>query len=119
MEQGPYCDLDSVASKWRKMHPVVNRFFGTYNNLYVNHPSGWSNEDIFKEAMRRYEDEHRVVFSHVQAWEVMRINKKWVSVPNEVASAKQTKTSETGSYSAGGSDARCQININDEPEFDE
>ncbi|XP_021984731.1 glutathione S-transferase T3-like [Helianthus annuus] len=117
MEQGPYRDLDSVASKWRKMHTVVNRFCGYYNNLYTNRPSGWSDDVVFKEAMRRYEDEHRVVFPHVRAWEVMRTNKKSVPVPNKVASAKRTKTSETGSYSAVGSDARCQISINDEPEF--
>ncbi|XP_022032362.1 glutathione S-transferase T3-like [Helianthus annuus] len=119
MEQGHYWDLDSVASKWRKMHSVVNRFSGIYNNLYVNRRSEQSDEDVFKEAMSRYTDEHWVVFSHVRAWEVMRTNKKWAPVPNEVAAAKRTKTSETGSYSAGGSDARYQININDEPEFAE
>ncbi|MFS7956794.1 hypothetical protein Hanom_Chr07g00658741 [Helianthus anomalus] len=33
--------------------------------------------------------------------------------------AKCQRTSKTGSYSAGGSDARCHINLNDDVEFDE
>ncbi|MFS8026666.1 hypothetical protein Hanom_Chr16g01489421 [Helianthus anomalus] len=37
----------------------------------------------------------------------------------EVEMAKRQKTSETGSFSAGGSDARCHINLNDDAEFDE
>ncbi|KAJ0613885.1 hypothetical protein HanIR_Chr02g0056311 [Helianthus annuus] len=82
----------AISSKWRKMHPVVNRFCGYYNNLYVNRPSGWSDKSVFKEVMRRYEDEHRQIFPHVRAWEIMRTNKKWVPVPNEVSSTKQTKT---------------------------
>ncbi|KAJ0939308.1 hypothetical protein HanRHA438_Chr02g0059581 [Helianthus annuus] len=33
--------------------------------------------------------------------------------------AKRQKTSETGSFSVGGSDARCHINLNDNADFDE
>ncbi|KAF5753590.1 putative No apical meristem-associated domain-containing protein [Helianthus annuus] len=35
------------------------------------------------------------------------------------ATAKRSKTSESGSYSSGGSTARCQIDINGDPEFDD
>ncbi|KAJ0497925.1 putative glutathione transferase [Helianthus annuus] len=49
MEQGPYRDVDSISSKWRKMNPIVNRFAAIYNNLYTSHRrSGMSDEDVFK-----------------------------------------------------------------------
>ncbi|KAJ0754623.1 putative No apical meristem-associated domain-containing protein [Helianthus annuus] len=51
--------------------------------------------------------------------ENLKKENKWKSIPNEVVTAKWSKTSESGSYSAGGSTAHCHIDINDEPEFDE
>ncbi|KAJ0576270.1 hypothetical protein HanIR_Chr05g0222431 [Helianthus annuus] len=120
MEQGHYHDIESISLKWQKIHPVVNRFAAIYNNLYTsNRRSRMSDEDVFKETMRKYKYLHRVVFPYVRAWDVLRTNNKWAPIPNEIAMAKQTKISETGGYSAGSLDARCQININDEPEFDE
>ncbi|KAJ0622860.1 hypothetical protein HanIR_Chr01g0025381 [Helianthus annuus] len=44
-----------------------------------------SDEDVFKEAMRKYENSHRVVFPHVRAWDVLRTKYKRAPVPNEVA----------------------------------
>ncbi|XP_022019943.1 uncharacterized protein LOC110920006 [Helianthus annuus] len=62
-------------------------------------------------------------FPHVRAWQIVNDHPKWKVAPNEVASVKRatkrSKTSESGSYSVGGSTGRCQININDEPEYDE
>ncbi|XP_021995584.1 glutathione S-transferase T3-like [Helianthus annuus] len=55
MEQGHYRDVDSISSKWRKMHLIVNRFASIYNNLYTsNRRSGMSDEDVFKAAMDKY-----------------------------------------------------------------
>lgn len=78
-----------------------------------------SDEDVFKSAMDKYKTTHRAAFPHIRAWEVLRTAKMWAPVPNEVDMAKRQKTSETGSFSAGGLNARCQINLNDDAEFDE
>ncbi|XP_021992141.1 uncharacterized protein LOC110888957 [Helianthus annuus] len=120
MEEGPYQDLDSVSSKWRKMSGVVNRFSEEYNKIYTSgRRSGMSGEFVFKAALEKYKTNHKTAFPNVRAWEVMRKAPKWAPVPNEVEMEKRQKTSETGSFSAGGSDARCHINLNDDAEFDE
>ncbi|XP_021980541.2 glutathione S-transferase T2-like [Helianthus annuus] len=118
MGQGPARDLDPVSGKWRKMNKCVNDFIGIYNPLYINRPSGSSGEDVLNLAMARWESK-KPPFPHLRAWNILKKEPKWAPVPNEVATAKRTKTSESGSYSAGGSTARCQIDINDEPEYDE
>ncbi|XP_022008319.1 uncharacterized protein LOC110907680 [Helianthus annuus] len=118
MGQGPIRDLDSVSGKWRKMNKCVNDFIGIYNPLYINRPSGSSDEDVLNLAMVKWEAKNPP-FLHLRAWNILKKEPKWAPVPNEVAAAKRTKTSESGSYSAGGSTARCQIDINDEPEYDE
>ncbi|XP_021986679.1 glutathione S-transferase T3-like [Helianthus annuus] len=115
MEQGPYRDVDSVSSKWRKMSGFVNKFSEEYNKIYSSgRRSGMSDEDVFIKALKNYKSNHNTTFAHVRAWEVMRTAPKWVPVPNEVEMAKRQRTSETGSYSAGGSDGRCHINLNDD-----
>jgi hypothetical protein len=120
MEQGVYRKQEAISSKWRKMNNTIGKFIKFYNPLYVNPPSGFNEDMIFKEAMRRYEDKHRAVFPHVRAWMVLKTSSKWAPVPNEVASAKRTKTSESGDYSmGGGSTGHCQININDDPDPEE
>ena len=73
--------------------------------------------------MRLYENESKAPFPHVRAWLVVKDHPKWKGCQNEVAQAKRatkrSKTSESGSYSVGGSTGRCQININDEPDYEE
>ncbi|XP_022021916.1 uncharacterized protein LOC110921869 [Helianthus annuus] len=120
MEQGPYRDVDSVSSKWRKMSGLVNKFSEEYNKIYTSgRRSGMSDEDVFKKALDVYKTNHKTTFAHVRAWEVMRTAPKWASVTNEVEMAKRQKNSETCSYSTDGLDARCHINLNDDSEFDE
>ncbi|KAJ0944188.1 putative glutathione transferase [Helianthus annuus] len=120
MDQGPYRDLDSVSSKWRKMNTSINRFCEEYNKLYTSdRRSGWNDEDVFKMALEKYKDKNGTNFPHVRAWMVVKDEPKWAPIPNEVAMAKRQKTSETGSFSAGGSDARCHINLNDDADYDE
>ncbi|XP_021991371.1 uncharacterized protein LOC110888139 [Helianthus annuus] len=118
MGEGPYRDLESVSGKWRKMNKCVNDFIGIYNPLYINCPSGSSDEDVLNLAMARWETKNPP-FPHLRAWNILRKEPKWAPIPNEVTTAKRTKTSESGSYSAGGSTARCQIDINDEPKYEE
>ncbi|KAJ0901359.1 putative No apical meristem-associated domain-containing protein [Helianthus annuus] len=118
MGQGAIRDLDSVSGKWRKMYKCVNDFIGIYNPLYINRPSGSSDEDVLNLAMAKWEAKNPP-FPHLRAWNILKKEPKWAPVQNEVATAKRTKTFESGSYSAGGSTARCQININDKPEYDE
>ncbi|KAF5792825.1 putative glutathione transferase [Helianthus annuus] len=120
MDQGPYRDLDSVSSKWRKLNSAINRFCEEYNKLYTSdRRSGWNDEDVFKMALEKYKQNHGSNFPHVRAWMVVKDDPKWAPIPNEVAMAKRQKTSETGSLSAGGSDARCHINLNDDADYDE
>ncbi|XP_035839105.1 glutathione S-transferase T3-like [Helianthus annuus] len=121
MDQGPYRDVDSVSSKWRKMNSSINRFCEEYNKLYTcDRRSGWNNEDVFKMALEKYKEKNsNTNFPHVRAWMVVKDEPKWRPIPNEVAMAKRQKTSETGSFSAGGSDARCHINLNNDGDFDE
>ncbi|XP_022020153.1 uncharacterized protein LOC110920238 [Helianthus annuus] len=103
MEHGPARDIESVSGKWRKMIKVP----------------GSNDEDILNLAIAKWDSQNSTPFPHFRAWSVVRKEQKWKPVPNEVATAKRTKTSESGSYSAGGSTARCQIDINDDPEDDE
>ncbi|KAF5791366.1 putative glutathione transferase [Helianthus annuus] len=121
MDQGPYRDIDSVSSKWRKLNSTVNRFCEEYNKLYTSdRRSGWNDEDVFKMALEKYkQNNHGSNFPHVRAWMVLKNDPKWAPIPNEVAMAKRQKTSETGSLSASGSDARCHINLNDDADYDE
>ncbi|XP_022014338.1 uncharacterized protein LOC110913828 [Helianthus annuus] len=121
MDQGPYRDIDSVSSKWQKMNGFVNKFCEEYNKIYSSgRRSGTSDEDVFKKALEMYkENNNNTSFAHVRAWEILRMHPKWAPIPNEVEMAKRQRTSESGSFSAGGSDARCHINLNDDAEFDE
>ncbi|XP_035842082.1 glutathione S-transferase T3-like [Helianthus annuus] len=119
MEQGPMRDLDTVLGKWRKMSKAINTFSGYYNQIYTNSPSGSNNEDILNLALAKWDSKNSTSFQHLRPWNILKKENKWKPVPNEVATAKQSKTSESGSYSAGGSTARCQIDINDDPEYDE
>ncbi|XP_021971899.1 glutathione S-transferase T3-like [Helianthus annuus] len=123
MEQGEYRTIDSISSKWRKMNTLINRFCGFYNTTRANKPSGWNHENVFNEAVRLYENESKAPFPHVRAWLVVKDHPKWKGCQNEVAQAKRatkrSKSSESGSYSVGGSTGRCQININDEPDYEE
>ncbi|XP_022020135.1 glutathione S-transferase T3-like [Helianthus annuus] len=108
MEQGPMRDLDSVSGKWRKMSKASNTFSGYYNQIYTNPPSGSNKEDILNLALAKWNSKNSTSFQHLRAWNILKKENKW-----------RCKTSESGSYSAGGSTARCQIDINDDPEFDE
>ncbi|XP_021971877.1 glutathione S-transferase T3-like [Helianthus annuus] len=119
MEQGPARDVESVSCKWRKMNKTINTFSGYYNQIYINPPSGSNDEDILNLALAKWDSKNSTTFPHIRAWNILKKENKWKPVPNEVATAKQSKTSESGSYSAGGSTARCQIDINDDPEYDE
>ncbi|XP_022032368.1 glutathione S-transferase T3-like [Helianthus annuus] len=121
MDQGPYHDIDSVSSKWRKLNSAVNRFCEEYNKIYTSgRRSGMSDDDVFKKALDNYKSNNaNTNFAHVRAWEIMKKEPKWSPIPNEVEMVKREKTSETGSFSAGGSDARCHINLNDDADFDE
>ncbi|XP_021995672.1 uncharacterized protein LOC110892837 [Helianthus annuus] len=121
MDKGPYRDIDSVSLKWRKMNGFVNKFCEEYNKIYTSgRRSGMSDEDVFKQALEKYKSNNgNTNFAHVRAWEILKTHPKWAPIPNEVEMAKRQKTSETGSFSTGGSDARCHINLNDDTEFDE
>ncbi|XP_021979916.1 uncharacterized protein LOC110876041 [Helianthus annuus] len=119
MEHGPARDVESVSGKWRKMIKVVNAFNQIYNQIYLSPPSGSNDDDILNLAIAKWDSQNPTPFPHFRAWNVVRKEQKWRPVPNEVATAKRTKTSESGSYSAGGSTARCQIDINDDPEDNE
>ncbi|XP_021971700.1 uncharacterized protein LOC110866861 [Helianthus annuus] len=101
------------------MNKTVNDFCGYYNAIYNNPPSGSNDEDILNLAMAKWDSKNPAPFPHLRAWNILKKEPKWASVPNEVATAKRTKTSESGSCSAGGSTAHCQIDINDDPIYDE
>ncbi|XP_022024914.1 uncharacterized protein LOC110925260 [Helianthus annuus] len=103
------------------MNGFVNKFCDEYNKIYSSgHRSGMSDEDVFKKALKMYKANNgNTSFAHVRAWEVLRTHQKWAPIPNEVVMAKWQRTSESGSFSADGSDARCHINLNDDAEFDE
>ncbi|XP_022031267.1 glutathione S-transferase T3-like [Helianthus annuus] len=112
--------LGTSDNPWRKLNSAINRFCEEYNKLYTSdRRSGWNDEDVFKMALQKYKQNHGSNFPHVRAWMVVKDDPKWSPIPNEVAMAKRQKTSETGSLSAGGSDARCHINLNDDADYDE
>ncbi|XP_021984862.1 uncharacterized protein LOC110880698 [Helianthus annuus] len=119
MEHGPARDVESVSSKWRKRSKVINNFNQIYNQIYTSPPSGSNDQDILNLVIAKWDSQNSTPFPHFRAWNVVRKEQKWKPVPNEVATAKRTKTSKSESYSAGGSTARCQIDINEDPEDEE
>ncbi|XP_022007497.1 glutathione S-transferase T3-like [Helianthus annuus] len=119
MEHSSDRDVEAVSGKWRKMSKIINNFNAIYNQIYTCPPSGSNESDILNLAIAKWDSQNPKPFPHFRAWNVVRKEQKWTPIPNEVATAKRTKTSESGSYSAGGSTARCQIDINDDPEDDE
>ncbi|XP_035837107.1 caldesmon-like [Helianthus annuus] len=55
MDQGPYRDIDSVSSKWRKLNASVNRFCQEYNKISTSgRRSSMSDDDVFKQALDKY-----------------------------------------------------------------
>ncbi|XP_022007326.1 glutathione S-transferase T3-like [Helianthus annuus] len=118
MEQGPMRDVDSVSGKWCKTSKIINCFSCIYNLYYTNPPSGSNEYDILNLALAKWDEKNKTLFQHIRAWKVLKKENKWKPIPNEVATTKRSKTSESGSYSVGGSTARCHIDINDEPKFD-
>ncbi|XP_021980824.1 uncharacterized protein LOC110876975 [Helianthus annuus] len=93
MDQGPYRDIDSVSSKWRKLNSAVNRFCEEYNKIYTSgRRSGMSDDDVFKKALDNYKNNNgNTNFAHVRAWEIMKKEPKWSPTPNEVEMAKRQK----------------------------
>ncbi|XP_021975323.1 uncharacterized protein LOC110870451 [Helianthus annuus] len=118
MEHSSDRDVEAVSGKWRKMSKIINNFNTIYNQIYTCPPSGSNESDILNLAIAKWDSQNPKPFPHFRAWNVVRKEQKWTPIPNVVATAKRTKTSESGSYSAGGSTARCQIDINDDPEDD-
>ncbi|XP_021974547.1 uncharacterized protein LOC110869616 [Helianthus annuus] len=108
-----------MGSKYQEMNKKISTFCGYYNNARSNRPSGASDEMVFAIAMSKYHTKEHSVFTYVGAWEIFKNCPKWAPVPNEVARAKRSKTFESIEHSAGDSDVRCHININDEPEFND
>ncbi|MFS7956795.1 hypothetical protein Hanom_Chr07g00658751 [Helianthus anomalus] len=50
-----------------------NKFSEEYNKIYTSgRRSGMSNEDVFKKALNVYKTNHKTMFAHVRALEVMR-----------------------------------------------
>ncbi|XP_021979646.1 bcl-2-associated transcription factor 1-like [Helianthus annuus] len=105
MDQGLYRDIDSVSSKWRKLNSAVNRFCEEYNKIYTSgRRSGMSDDDVFKQALDKYKSNNGT---------------EMVTDSQRGGDGETPKKSETGSFSTGGSDARCHINLNDDADFDE
>ncbi|KAJ0555820.1 hypothetical protein HanIR_Chr07g0306531 [Helianthus annuus] len=79
MDQGPYRDIDSVSSKWRKLNSAVNRFCEEYNKIYTSGcRSGMSDDDVFKKALDNYKSNNaNTNFAHVRTWEIMKKEPKW------------------------------------------
>ncbi|KAJ0501784.1 putative glutathione transferase [Helianthus annuus] len=119
MQKEPYREVNSMSSKYGEMNKKISAFCGYYNNAHSNRPSGASDETVFAIAMSKYHTKEGSAFTYVGAWEIFKNCPKWAPVPNEVARAKRCKTFESIEHSAGDSDVRYHININDEPEFDD
>ncbi|KAF5811079.1 putative glutathione transferase [Helianthus annuus] len=119
MQKEPYREENSMGSKYREMNKKISAFCGYYNNAYLNRPSGASDETVFAKAMSKYHTKEGSAFTYVGAWEIFKNCPKWAPIPNEVTRAKRCKTFESIEHSAGDSDVRYHININDEPEFDD
>ncbi|MFS7992009.1 hypothetical protein Hanom_Chr12g01077291 [Helianthus anomalus] len=75
MDQGPYRDINSIYSKWRKMNASVNRFCEEYKKLYTSdRRSGMSDDDVFKKALDKYKQNNgNTNFAHVRAWAILKV----------------------------------------------
>ncbi|XP_021978654.1 glutathione S-transferase T3-like [Helianthus annuus] len=121
-QQEGYRDADGIGSKWRKMRPLIQSFNQIYtrlNNSSVRQ-SGSDDAMLQANAQNEFRAEHRKAFPYLAIWQVLRKSSKFHIViafdpfkTRGQPSAKRSKTSSSNDNQSQGSDARCQINLND------
>ena len=112
MNRPAYRERHSLNSKWRDISARCQLFATEYKKSSDCRASGSSDEQVLRAALKNYQDKHTHQFSYLDIWDIVRYCPKWCPVPDEVRAAKRSKTTESSNYSAGGSDAHCNANLN-------
>ncbi|XP_022027118.1 uncharacterized protein LOC110928412 [Helianthus annuus] len=93
-----------VRSKWLAMQTKLNTFNGLYHQADRLRPSGSDDAFVMKQALKDYKSKEGYDFTHITAWEVVRTNQKWSSVPllgeESSGSSQKRKSSDSGNYRA-------------------
>lgn len=118
MGRGEYRGEESIYNKWKSMDEKLKRFSFIYNRISNNERrSGMSDVDVIEACKKQYLEIHHQVFNLYEAWTQVNSSPKWHTVPTSMPPPpKRSKTTST-STSQGGSDAHCQFNLNDDPDF--
>ncbi|KAL6574350.1 hypothetical protein OROHE_001254 [Orobanche hederae] len=72
-------DSKSLENRWGRLQGAINKFHGIYELCERKKLSGYSLEDVKKDALRTYQEtsEHNQPFKHEECWEICRKNVKW------------------------------------------
>jgi len=113
------------------MRPIIQSFNQIYTRLSNanNHLSGSNDADLQRRALEEFQGLHGRAFAYLAIWEKLRRSSKFHMVvdfdPKKKMgepSAKRSKTSSSADQQSqgSGSDARCNIDLNeaDEPGFE-
>ncbi|XP_022003688.1 uncharacterized protein LOC110901151 [Helianthus annuus] len=106
-----------VQSKWMAMQTKLNTFNGLYHQADRLRPSGCDDAFVMKQTLKDYKNKEKHDFPHVAAWEVVRTNQKWSSVPllgeESSGSSQKRKSSDSGNYKADTPNAEVSSGLPD------
>ncbi len=71
----------SLQSRWTSLQATVAKFCGVFQSVSNELHSGWSPEDILKEALTRYSEKSvkNQPFTSLSCWEILRKYPKWAN----------------------------------------
>ncbi|KAK9079875.1 hypothetical protein SSX86_001548 [Deinandra increscens subsp. villosa] len=104
--------IHMVNTKWNNLNKAMTKFNGLHTQNTHARPSGASDKDVFDKTMRDYKRIYeKKGFTHVDAWEVVKDHKKWLSPPQKVGGLekKRTKISASGEYTTSNEVDSAQL----------
>ena len=117
-----YRDTEVISAKWRKMRPVIAAFNQIFTRVSNSRQSGADDATLQTLAQEEYRGTYGggQAFKYLAIWQVLRLSSKFNIVIDldtfahlGQPSAKRSKTSSSAEQQSQGSDARCNINLND------
>lgn len=113
LKKAPYRINDGLNGKWRELNHKCTKFNGIYNNLNgQKQQRDTTHFNVYRVTLERFLIEEKNPFTSLRAWEVLRVNAKWLEVNAFSKSKSQSK--QLKSYtSTEVSEARTNIDLND------
>jgi hypothetical protein len=96
----------SLQSRWTTLQATVSKFCGTYQAVTNEQHSGWSPEDVLKEALHRYSEKsvRNQAFTSLTCWELLRQYPKWASYTDMLTKKRSTAPARSVDGSSDGAE---------------